>query len=229
MVREFMGLSAGGIDFSAGIIGVHPKLRKLRGIKNRKIQNKMIGRYFDLFYNKHKDYLNERKKEFNKEWQTVEKSYFSEVKKIFKNQVTIHHYIGYLSIINCNPRFLSKRNFQIFYYHPRGVIYVAAHEILHFIFYDYCFKKFPGLFKNLNTEEGLFWDLAEIFNVIILSLPQFKKIHGQRKMGSYPVHKRYLYPLKKYWQEADGIDRWVIKSFNYLNKFPHAAVLPQND
>ena len=176
----FLSVKAGGIDFSNGIIGVHPELKNIKK-KSKAGQKKMIGQCFNNFYQKHKDYLEKRVKEFQIELNKAEEEYFRVVANIFKSHPCPKgKYIGYLSIIDCNPRFIKDKTFQVFYFHPEGVVSVTAHELLHFIFYDYCLKKHSKIFKKLNPDNGVFWDLAEIFNVIILSLPAFKKIHPRR-------------------------------------------------
>jgi len=218
MALVFLSVKAGGIDFSNGIIGVHPELKNIKK-KNKTIQKKIIDQYFDNFYQKHKDYLEKGVKEFQTEWNKTEEEYFRAVAIIFKNHPWPKgKYIGYLSIINCNPRFIKDKTFQVFYFHPEGVVSVTAHELLHFIFYDYCLKKHSKIFKKLNPDNGVFWNLAEIFNVIILSLPAFKKIHPRKSIKSYPEHKITLPVLRKYWQKLPKIDEWLVKSYDYLER-----------
>lgn len=217
MAEAFFGFKYGGIDFSRGIVNVHPELKILKNIGNKLKRKKIIKAHFDNFYKKHNTYLNKRMIEFNTEWKTVEDKFLNKTDKIFKK----HHfpkgkYIGYLSIIDCNPRFLKNREFQIFYFHPQGARYVVTHELLHFIFYDYAIKKFPKIFKKLDTERGIFWDLAEIFNTIILSTSEFKEIHGQKNAPPYPEHKKYIPQTTAFWEKTQNIDEWLLKSHEYI-------------
>lgn len=148
MALDFLNVKAGGVDFSNGIIGVHPELKGINK-KKKPQQKKVIDLHFDNFYKQHKDYLNKRINEFQKDWDKVEKRYFKETNKIFKNHSWPKvKYIGYLSIIDCNPRFLDNKTFQVFYFHPEGSVAVTSHELLHFIFYDYCFKKHSKILKT---------------------------------------------------------------------------------
>lgn len=216
MALAFLNVKAGGVDFSNGIIGVHPELK---GIKNKKKvqQQKMINRHFDNFYKKHNNYLTKQIKKFQTDWNKVEKKYFQAMAKIFKSHSWPKgKYIGYLSIIDCNPRFIKDKTFQVFYFHPEGAVSVTAHELLHFIFYDYCLKKYSKIFKKLNTDNGIFWDLAEIFNAVILSQSEFIKIHKIKKQSNYPAHKKHIPILKRLWNKEKDIDKWIIKSFEYL-------------
>ena len=216
MALAFLNVKAGGVDFSNGIIGVHPELE---GIKNKKKseQQKIINSHFDNFYKENNHYLNKRIKKFQTEWNKVEKKYFQEIAKIFKNHPWPKgKYIGYLSITNCNPRFLESKTFQVFYFHPEGSVAVTAHELLHFIFYDYCLKKHTKMFKKLDPNNGIFWDLAEIFNAIILSNPEFIKIHKIKKQSNYPAHKKDIPILKRLWNKEKYIDKWIISALRYL-------------
>lgn len=91
------------------------------------------------------------------------------------------------------------------------------HEILHFFFYDYVFKNHPRL-RKLDPNRGILWDLAEIFNSVILSTSEFKNLHKQKRNWSYPAHRKYLKDLKKYWRDSKNIDIWIKKAFDYLKK-----------
>lgn len=221
MIDAFLGLKQGGLDFSGCVLGPNPELKKVLKMKGKKRKEEM-NRYVDDFYRKKREILDKRVKEFSQRWSKIEEKYFDLVKKIFKlKKLPKNQYIGYLSIINCGPRFLEDRSFQVFYRRPKDSMYVTMHEILHFFFYDYIFKKYPKIFKKLDPNKGNFWDLAEIFNSVILSEPEFKKLHKQKRDWSYPVHRKYLKDLKKYWQESEDsedIDIWIKESFDYLKK-----------
>jgi acetyl-CoA acetyltransferase len=60
--------------------------------------------------------------------------------------------------------------------------------------------------------------MAEIFNAVVLSLKRFVALHKQKKVFYYPEHKKYLKRMKKYWLESEDIDKWIVKSFDYLKK-----------
>lgn len=216
MINVFLSHKQGGIDFSGCVLRPNPNLRKSL---ERKENNKkgVISRYIEDVYRERKKVLNKRIKEFSRRWSKLENNYFDLIKTIFKLEtLPRYRYVGYLSIINCGPRFLENRSFQVFYRRPKDSMYVAMHEILHFFFYDYAIKKFPKIFKKLDTNQGIFWDLAEIFNSVILSEPEFKKIHKQKRDWSYPAHRKYLKSMKRYWKESKDIDIWIGKAFDYL-------------
>lgn len=217
MAEAFFGFKRGGVDFSRGIINVHPELKILKSVKNKQKRKKIIKTYFDDFYKKHDDYLKNRIIEFDTEWKAVEDRFLNETNKIFREcNFPKGKYTGYLSIIDCNPRFIKSKTFQVFYFHPCGARYVTTHEMLHFIFYDYAIKKFPKIFKKLDTESGIFWDLAEIFNTVILSTSGFKKIHGQKNTSPYPEHRKYISQATVFWEKTRDVDAWLLKTYEYL-------------
>lgn len=175
-----------------------------------------IDNYANNVYRKKEEILDKRVKELNQRWLKIEKPYFNLIKKLFKlKKLPNYRYTGYLSIINCGPRFLKDRSFQVFYRRPKDSMYVAMHEILHFFFYDYVFKNHPK-FKKLDPNKGILWELAEVFNSVILAGPEFKKIHKQKRDWSYPAHRKYLKDLKKFWRDYKDIDIWIEKGFKYL-------------
>ncbi|HOL54058.1 MAG: hypothetical protein PHF40_01530 [Candidatus Pacebacteria bacterium] len=218
MALEFVSFHRGGIDFAKNIIALHPLLKILTKL-NQGQKRKVINDYFDIYYQQHREILQKCVTAFNYEWRRVEKAFLREAAKIF------HHYpfpkgkyLGYLSIINCNPRFLSNKTFQIYYRHPQGVVYVTMHELLHFIFYDYAIQQHPQIFKKLDPENGIFWDLSEIFNDVILSLPPFKKLHKQQKIICYPEHQQYFQKFQKLWQQTNDIDQWLVEGLEILKE-----------
>lgn len=210
MAMSFLYSKQGGIKFSRNVINIHPELRGILKLKSVLSKKTLINKHFDYFYKKHNGYLNKKILQFTKEWRVVEKNFFDETDKIFKNYPWPKgKYIGYLSIIDCNPRFLNNKTFQVFYFNSLGVRYVTTHEMLHFIFYDYTSKKYQQIFKKLDPNSGVYWDLAELFNAVILHTPPFIKIHNVKKIINYPNHKKYLPAMIRLWKKYKDVDEWI--------------------
>lgn len=200
----------GGIDFSLGVINPHPALEKLK-------ETEEINKYFDNYYSEHGIELINANNKAQEDWRSVEGNFFDVVKSIFVNPpVPEGKYVAYLSIINCNPRFLDNKTFQVYWKHRNGTNMVVAHEVLHFFFYDYAETKHPDLFRGLEKNTGLFWVLAEVFNDVVLSLPELVAVHGQTTFYSYPAHKKYSEHMGKIWEENPDIDEWLLKGYDYL-------------
>ena len=216
MAINFLGYSAGGIDFSKAVIGPHPDLN---GIDKYTIdkQKEIIDQYFDKFYNEHAEEILKKKDQFNQKWNEVENQFFDAVSKLFNNKIEIaDKYTGYLSIVNCNPRFVEDSAFQIFWQNKKGSIYVTCHELLHFVFFDYVKRFHFETLGKLSTDEGLLWEISEIFNDIILILPEFSKIHGQNTLDHYPVLEKHIDAAGALWKESADIDIWLRGMTKYL-------------
>jgi hypothetical protein len=207
-----------GVDFAQGIINLHPELTIIK-TKEESEKKEIISKYFDKYYNEYSKELESKAIEAKKEWSKAEDKFIKQINKIFKNPtLTEGGYVGYVSAINCNPRFLDSKTFQFFYKHRDGSNMIIAHETLHFFFFDYAVKKHSDVFKGLNTNSGVFWMLSEIFNDVILSLPEFIEIHGRKDIIPYPAHKKYIEYMKKLWTDNPDIDNWLLEGYKYLNK-----------
>src|SRR3989344_4105537 len=170
-----------------------------------------IGTADDIqeFYKSHIDDLENFNKNSKEKWDKVSPLFFSVISGLFhQNPWPIGEYIGYSSMFNCNPRFLNNKTFQIYYMHKAGSNYVTAHELLHFIFYDYAIKKHADLFGGKDTESGIFWDVAEIFNSVVLHSPMFSKIHDAVEQITYPEHKGFVQILNSEYSQTSDIDEF---------------------
>ncbi len=95
-------------------------------------------------------------------------------------------------------------------------LFTIFHEMLHFIFYDFAIKIFPKNFKHLNTEEGVFWDLAEVFNVVIQDSDDFVKLHGKIKNLGYPNHTKLINLGKILWKKNPDVKHWIVSMVEFL-------------
>lgn len=88
-----------------------------------------------------------------------------------------------ISPSSTNPRFLESKSFQVYYKHRQGTNHVIAHEMLHFVFFDYLHTKESEF--NSKVAEHTIWLLSEWFNDLVLELPEFAKFR-QHSKDSYP-------------------------------------------
>ena len=65
------------------------------------------------------------------------------------------------------------------------------------------------MFKKMDTEKGKFWDLAEIFNVVIQDNDDFIKLHRKIENIGYPDHKDLITKSKDLWQKNPNLDQWI--------------------
>ncbi len=207
-----------GFDFwEKGAVRYHDKLKAIEKKQRKKF---FLFNYVSSFYKEHKDEFEYRKKEIEALYRSKEQKFFCEIEKFFQNHPWPKgKYIAYLSIFDFCPRFLDDKTFFVFMYdNDNGVLFTIFHEMLHFIFYDYCLAKYPKIFKNRDTEKGSFWELSELFNSIIQQTPVFIKLHGQMNGIGYPELKTKFKEAKKAWN--GNIDDWITMfGMRYLENF----------
>jgi len=201
---DFLGFTYGGINFANGILNVHPEIKK------------SIFNYIDNFYKKKGRFLKRLANNFERKWRSREREFFETASKIFKNHPWPKgKYIGYISIFDCNPRFLENKTFQIFYKHKAGPVYVTAHELLHFVFYDYLTKKRKDLKRKLSDDN--LWHLSEIINEIMLSSLPLKTILSiKTRINGYPEFQNHVFYIKNKIRKATDIDKVLNIAINTL-------------
>jgi len=208
----------GGVDFSKSITSIHPELEKIIYL-NDNDKKIAIEEYFDKYYDNNIKDLENHRLNFRTDWEKIETGLAKQLNKLFKNPIKPDgKWIAYLSIMDCNPRFLDNKTFQIFYKHKNDGNSITIHEILHFFFYDYAVKNFKDTFENLDKNTGIFWMLAELFNDVVQVLPEFVEIQGDNKIYGYPDHIKYQDYLRKLWSNEQNIDVWIPKALEYLKE-----------
>ena len=113
------------------------------------------------------------------------------------------------------PRFLEDKTFQIPFWHrtPGYVPVVIAHELLHFMFYDYFYARYP---KYNRSADNLFaWHVSEIFNTLVQNSPAWLASFKQKSLG-YPEHTKIVKQLSRVWYrrskwDLDGLVDEIIK------------------
>jgi len=212
MAEQFFHEQGGGIDFGKGIVTLHPQLKSARLLKNIVQRKKVIHLYFDNYYRTHKEAINHSIKNLQKAWHKKEKEFVMVTENFFGGfQFPQGKYIAYASIINCNPRFLDSKTFQFFYKKPLAdAIYTVAHELLHFIFFDFVEKKLKNEIKNLSEDQ--IWNLSEIFNLVVLESPQYQHIVDKRYVIPYPDHKRFLSQFREADKDSCDAEEFIKRS-----------------
>lgn len=191
----------GGVDFGKKIRDDHPDITK-----------ENYSGYIDDFYAKHNSELENTLNDTKKCFDEIKNVLFLELQKYFGQDLSKEKYTCYLSIFNCNPRYLESKSFQVYYkrsYDMRKE--VIAHELTHFAFYDFC----HGL--GIKDSKDL-WELSEIFNVIFLNLPPIRNSIGTEELLFYPGLKNKLEAIKLIWAEQSDAKKFIETSLAYLHK-----------
>ena len=209
MAEEFLNMHGGGIDFGKGIIKIHPQLKSVRSLKDITQREKAIRIYLDRYYRIHKALMHRKIELLRLAWCKREKEFVAITENFFGGfRFPKGKYIAYVSIINCNPRFLESKTFQFFYKKPLAdTTYTIAHELLHFIFFDFVETKLKKEIKRLSGDQ--LWDLSEIFNVVVLKSLRYRHIVNQKFVIPYPDHRRYIHQFEKTYKNSRNAEEFI--------------------
>lgn len=210
-------------ELKIGFYNPYPELKKIiENTNDNKKRDEKINDFVQEIYKKNLEEIEKGVKKTRKQWEEVKIPFSKKVSSIFSGYFwSKNEYLGYSTVWGTYPRFLEKKEFTFPYSHKKDkyALFVIMHEMLHFIFYDYAISKYPKIFKKMDKNRGLFWDLAEIFNVVILFLPDFIKLHGQSDIleGSlHPKHQKHLSYFKELWSDSNEVDKWILDGYNHL-------------
>ena len=109
--NKFLHASKGGVNFRNMILATHPKLRKMS-------DQSEIEQYIDRYYEKNLKNIEAKRKILQSKWDKINDKFIKKIENIFDFKFSKGKYIGFLSIFDCNPRFLQDKTFQIFYKKP---------------------------------------------------------------------------------------------------------------
>jgi len=182
-------------------------------------RNKMIEEYTKHIHNLYKKEIEKGVTETKKRWAKIEGKFYRLVNNIFQGYPWPKgKYTGYASIYHMYPRYIKEKTFFFPYKQnkldPRLTI---AHEMLHFIFFDYIKNKYgiEERTKIKSKEPKYVWKISETFNVVIENWQPYMKLFG-RKEKRIPYHQGYKKMFKemtKQWAKEQNIDKLLDKYF----------------
>lgn len=183
----------------------------LEGDFSKRKKTKIVKEYINNNFNLHKDEISKNVKKIDRRWKLIENKYFKLICKIFKDHPWPKgKYIGFASIFEMYPKNIKEKTFYF-----SGLkkdlnfnIATIAHEMLHFIFFDYI-KTRCGInegteLKNKNLK--YVWNVSEVFNLVIETWKPYQKIFKTNGKPYYFMHKKMLLKMKKLWKEKEDID-----------------------
>lgn len=191
--------SVGGVDFGKKISDRHPEINKGN-----------YSKYIDDFYSNNKNELANILDETTKCFYDIKEALFSELQRYFGHDYSDEDYKCYLSIFDCNPRYIESKSFQVYYKRPYNLRKeVIAHELTHFAFYDFCHS------VGIKDSKAL-WELSEIFNVIFLNLTSIRGVIGAEELLFYPDLKDKLEQVRKIWDKHLEARDFIVSSLKIL-------------
>lgn len=188
----------------------YPELREI--VNDEKALNRFVRQHYA-----EPEWLTTRLARHEKRWRPMEKKYFTLVETLFSGRPWPKgKYIAYGTLWGMYPRFLDDKTFQIPFEHnnPKYIPVVIAHELLHFMFYDYFYARFP---KYRPSKHNFFvWHVSEIFNTVVQNSSSWLRVFGEKSMG-YPEHERIVASLSKHYeagkyQDVDALTDAIMKA-----------------
>lgn len=208
---------------------VYPELFPSLAGKNKEESVQICKDFAEKQQKLHKDEMISFQQELQTAWEPLREKFLAELSNHFetewpKDKPVI---IGLISILPIFPRNINNHSFYIGHKNIQRMIEVAAHEIVHFLWYKKWSEVFPEISKDVYEAPHLTWRLSEIIDPIILQCnpkiheliqpkhwgyTSFEKINiGDVKMIDY-FKKMYLdsvnagdnfaTTMKKLWSEA---------------------------
>lgn len=210
-----------GINFKELIFKAHPTLKGIEKLEKEEAKRK-VNMYIDDLYLKNKDGIKKTVAQMQKDWREIEDEFFEITNHVFKNLPWPKgEYIAYFSISPPCPRYLYNKTFSVVYTKDGRWKKIVAHEMLHFMFYEYIRKKYmPNLKNTIEKEMNIqlektfifpLWDISEIFNAIVMNEGGFQKLLPYPS-EPYPKHKEAYKKLQKIWIDSDKDIEVFLKS-----------------
>jgi hypothetical protein len=204
----FLNNRIGKYDFGKDrIISEHPIFSRWRKLNEEELWEQ-VGPYVDQYYRDHRIEIESSLAAMQATWDKISERYFKEVERVF-GPLSFYrpkNIVAHLSIFKCGVIEDNLRGFQIWYKtekEPDEVRRHVAHEVLHFYYYAYLKKT-----KRNRLREN--WDAAEIFNRVVLNLPEFRALTEREELG-YSMHTRRLPKYLRLWQSSSDIDEYLDK------------------
>lgn len=157
-------------------------------LKGKLYDHKIMTNFLKAHY-VNQEVLDRQLRCHERQWRKLERKYFALVDELLAGHSWPQgKYVAYGTIWGMYPRFLENKTFQIPYKHKnsRYVPVIIAHEMLHFIFYDYFFVHFPMYRAKKYTE--VVWRTSEVFNTVIQNSPAWMRVFRVESLG-YPEHE----------------------------------------
>ncbi len=206
--RDFSNLTVGGADFGKKIRAAHPAIS---------VEN--FQDYIRAYYQDNEDLLVRGVREIQDAVGATSQDFFAAVHSVFDEDYSQNAYVGALSIFDCNPRFVETQSFQVFFQRDlAGKVGVVYHEILHFVFFDYCVRHCADAVRGRSVNDGSYWELSEILNVILLNQPAFQAIVGRPEKLFYPALAEIFPEIEKIWNDRPDMLPFVEKSLRVLDE-----------
>lgn len=190
----------------------HERYEKLLKLSSKERIN-FIKKDLSSFYSsKNKSKLEEMKNDIQKYWNKIEKEFFRRIKEVFGKPFPYNSIKGVLSTANMfgyNPK---KKWFATDIYANKFLAAdTAMHELFHFVFHSYFWKKCEKYKLSWNQ----IWDIKEATTVLLNS--DFSDLRLKSDNG-YPEHKKIRDFILKEWKKNKDFKQVLDKTCKFVVK-----------
>jgi hypothetical protein len=193
-------------------------------IKDEEATKQKISEAVDKFYQENDKGVKESVGLAELSWQEVESSFYNKVDELFsgydwpKAKTADGKYKANGSILNIFPRFIEEKSF-CFPAKPREAKKISsnrviAHEMLHFITYDYLEKKYNLKPSEAGDKDNKFWQFTENLNALIEGDPMWSELMEGDEPDRMPECADLYDEMEKIWSKNKNLDNLIEKVFN---------------
>ena len=228
VANRFLNPEEGRWDWSRNILRKYPELeKKLAKVKDITKRKKIAQHFFEKFISKHKKEFGQRKRQFQREWNKINNKYMVALSGILeiKWPAKDKEIMAFITPNPICPRNISGRWFDTCILsspeHMRGI---AAHELLHFLYFEKWKKVYPKTPESHFNSPHLVWKLSEMVPKAILSDKKIQKIisHEPRVYHEYENLRIKGRPLLNYigefYNKRKDFEDFLQKSWAFVNK-----------
>jgi hypothetical protein len=213
-----------GRNLEWAVFKKYPTLKSEYNELGRLTHEQPMLRFINETYRSQRPQMERTMLEHRKRWERIAPSYFKLIEKLFDHRTWPRgKYIAYGTIWGVYPRFLENKTFQIPFRHkvPQYVPVVIAHELLHFLFYDYFYERFPKLSRQ--KDASFVWHVSEIFNTLVQNSPEWMSCFKRKSLG-YPEHDKIVANMSRKlyrqssWNLNDVVDEIIKQTQKKIRK-----------
>jgi len=170
-IHHFLNPDEEDWDWSKYIKNCYPKLNK--GDSKQKIHEFVIG-----FGEKHKKDLQNKLKNYKKEFEKIAYKIVSEFKKILElDAIKLNKTNILISLSPINPYDLEKKEFSVYWnFLIKDMIAISIHELFHLLYFEKWKEIFPKTEIKDFKPPSLIWHLSELIVPIILNDKKIQEI-----------------------------------------------------
>lgn len=193
----------GFYEISSEIVENHPLYTQLVGALTRinisiqstgleNVKNEELQKQVTEFYVEHMIEIKKHCEQTHEQWDKCKNSFLDTCDELFSNKafIEVAEFTAYPTLWRVYIQQMKQHAISfplaVDMHDKDEAIYIIMHELLHTFFYQYA-ETVP----SLRSRDDL-WDIAEIFNSIVLNQMRFRIFYPSHTITIYPTHSNIL-------------------------------------